>query len=251
VDTFLTTVLAGIIVAIVGAVAAYYFGRRQSEQQGLEEKQQKENERRTEALAEISRRAHSVVAALESWTEKAAKLPGQMPDESEHRYYLSVFDRWKRFWLSLAEAIEQGKNISEEIESLRRYYRTQKSFLEPKTHKVFTSFDKALTSCYAPLWKELGRLSPQKIRQHARDSEVEAEHRRQQSREIVSLPLMHKLLLGERREKRRFNVVRQDWQDGLFSRLTEAVKVARSVDLRKHLAALDAEATRLARVTRR
>jgi hypothetical protein len=59
-DAFLTTVVAGVIVAVVGAIAAFYFGgarekqkreyERQKEEQRQQEERQKEQQRRQEEL---------------------------------------------------------------------------------------------------------------------------------------------------------------------------------------------------------
>jgi hypothetical protein len=67
-DAFITTVLAGIIVAVVGAIVAYYFGgvrekrkqeydRQKEEQIRQEERQKDQNKRRIEAVDGLRSRA--------------------------------------------------------------------------------------------------------------------------------------------------------------------------------------------------
>jgi hypothetical protein len=96
-DAFLTTVVAGVIVAVVGAILAFYFGRVQEQQQQNVERQREEqqqrreeqerrdqrekalNERRFEGLNGIRRRAYGAVNTLMIWTASGQVLFGDAP----------------------------------------------------------------------------------------------------------------------------------------------------------------------------
>jgi hypothetical protein len=59
VDTFVTTVIAGVIVALAGGVAGFYLNRQR-------EKEVRLGERRVTALDEMSAQCRSVVGAYEN-----------------------------------------------------------------------------------------------------------------------------------------------------------------------------------------
>src|SRR4051812_44441254 len=63
-DTLLTTVVGGFIVATVGAVHAFYFGGVRERQRRLREEQEVSSERRTQAIIEIIARAQKVVTGV-------------------------------------------------------------------------------------------------------------------------------------------------------------------------------------------
>jgi small-conductance mechanosensitive channel len=183
-DAFLTTVVGGVIVAIVGAIAAFYFGglrerqrlaheryledqrrleeresqleeREQEEQERLRKEQEKVSERRTQAINEILARAHKVVADVRALGNRASSLPEK---ERELDGPLTVFGAKpviERLRLEWQQILEQRDAVTNEIESLRSYYLAQESHLLPATRNLFESFDKDFDERYTPLSAQL------------------------------------------------------------------------------------------------
>jgi hypothetical protein len=126
-DALITTIVAGVVVAVIGAFAAYYFGGRQEhykqvyakrrdEEKQPEAKQNELRKRRTEALAEIRSRAYSVVEDLKGLVERIASLHARLPGRYTRQR------SWKAYVDEYARLAQQRDNIVKEMESLRAYY---------------------------------------------------------------------------------------------------------------------------------
>jgi hypothetical protein len=80
-DALSTTILAGVIVAVVAAILAFIFNRIQEHR-----KQQRDlNERRAQAILEIRNRAASAGEALKGWAKRAGELHGLAVEAARHK----------------------------------------------------------------------------------------------------------------------------------------------------------------------
>jgi hypothetical protein len=160
VDTFLTTVVAG-----VGAIAAFYLGgvrekqkrilarqgeeqrrleewrrgeqdrieeRKEREQQREEERKQRIIDRRAEALDDIRVQALYFANAFRTWTDKAANLEIPPKDEVEQAVGFSK---------GLADLIQQADEVSTRLAFLSGHYNAHSSILEEKSRNIVESFE--------------------------------------------------------------------------------------------------------------
>jgi chromosome segregation ATPase len=166
-NALITTILAGVVVAVIGAFAAYYFGGRRERQRQLyevrrdEEKQREDEEKqrkarqdelrehRTEALAEIRTRSQSVVKELKSLAETLARHHEEMPGG------MTTMRNWEDFFNEYERLAQQRDAISKEIAALRVYYEKQTPYLETTTRNLFASFDREFERRYSPLSRNL------------------------------------------------------------------------------------------------
>jgi|SRR5215208_886383 len=160
-NSFLTTVLAGVIVALISAIAAYYFAGRQErqrqsfarqleEQRQLGEKQQSLNERRISAFDELRAQARSRCNAFIGWTERVASLelgalPESLPDkEKKVEAFQNLQETLAAFSGQVVELREQGNKIHSDISSLWDSYVNERPRFDSTTRSVFESFYKEL-----------------------------------------------------------------------------------------------------------
>jgi hypothetical protein len=156
VDTFLTTVEAGFIVAVVGAIAAFYLGgvrerhkriiaRQGEEQRRLEEWRREEQgriearkereeareqgliDRRAEALDDIRVQALYFANAFRTWTDKAANLEIPPKDEVEQAVGFSK---------GLADLIQQADEVRTRLAYLSGHYDAHSPILEVKSRNI-------------------------------------------------------------------------------------------------------------------
>lgn len=165
-DTFLTIVLAGVVGAFLGALAAFYLGelrdkqkqisaRRIAEQrnlqkwrteqqlrlkqweeqehQRLQERNQRLLDRRVEALDDIRIQALSFAFAFRSWADRAAHLKVQPIDDIEQAMGFSK---------GVAQLIDQGDEVSTKLTFLRGHYNAHSSILEQKSRHIIESFQR-------------------------------------------------------------------------------------------------------------
>jgi hypothetical protein len=166
VDTFLTTVEAGFVVAVVGAIAAFYLGgvrerhkriiamqgeeqrrleewrrgeqgrieaRKKREQQREQERKQGLIDRRAEALDDIRVQALYFANAFRTWTDKAANLEIPPKDEDEQAVGFSK---------GLADLIQQADEVRTRLAFLSGHYDAHSSILEEKSRNIVESFEK-------------------------------------------------------------------------------------------------------------
>jgi hypothetical protein len=166
VDTFLTTVVAGVVVAVVGAIAAFYLGgvrekhkrilakqaeeqrrleewrreeqgrikeRKQREQQREEERKQRVIDRRAEALDDIKVQASYFANAFRTWTGKAANLEIPPKDEVEQAVGFSK---------GLADLIQQAEEVSTRLAILKGHYNAHSPILEERSPDIIELLEK-------------------------------------------------------------------------------------------------------------
>jgi hypothetical protein len=160
VDTFLTTVVAGVVVAVVGVIAAFYLGgvrerhkrilarqgeerrrleewrreeqgriqaRKEREQQRAEEREQRIIDRRAEALEDIRVQALYFANAFRTWTDKAANLEIPPKDEVEQAVGFSK---------GLADLIQQADEVRTRLAFLSGHYDAHSPILEEKSRNI-------------------------------------------------------------------------------------------------------------------
>lgn len=165
-DTFLTTVVAGVVVAVVGAIAAFYLGgvrekhkrilakqaeeqrrleewrreeqgrikeRKQREQQREEERKQRVIDRRAEALDDIRVQALYFANAFRTWTGKAANLEIPPKDEVEQAVGFSK---------GLADLIQQAEEVSTRLAILKGHYNAHSPILEERSPNIIELLEK-------------------------------------------------------------------------------------------------------------
>jgi hypothetical protein len=166
VDTFITTVVAGAVVAVVGVIVAFYLGevrekhkqisaRRREEQRRLEEWRREEHnrieenklrehqreeernqsliDRRAEALDDIRVQALYFANAFRTWTDRAANL--EIPPKDDIEQAIS-------FSKGLADLIQQADEVSTRLAFLRGHYNAHSPILEQKSRNIIESFER-------------------------------------------------------------------------------------------------------------
>jgi hypothetical protein len=162
-DGFLTTVVAGVIVAIVGGIVAYYFGKRQQrqtqayekereEREQLEERQKEQQKQGAEVFGEIQKRMNSILDGLTEYLRRAEMLHARLPSGTfwENAVWAPwrVYDDWKPFLLEVEALFTRSNEIDKAMASLRDYYHAHESFLKPTTRSLFASFDEEIITMY-------------------------------------------------------------------------------------------------------
>jgi len=154
-DALTTTILSGVVVAVIGAFATAYFAVRRERRA----KQAALRERRVEALAEIQSRAYSVFVDLKGLTESIVRLREEKMPEGTAKA-----STWLTFFDAYAGLAQQRDDIAKEMQSLRAYYEMQTSYLETTSRNLFPSFDREFEQRYMPLSRHL--YSAQTRRDH-------------------------------------------------------------------------------------
>ena len=153
-DGLLVTFLPGVVVAVIGAFAAYYFAvrherlkqayeREKDEQRRQEERQAELNKQRAKVFAEIRIRANSIMDALSVWVRRAETLPNLKPPEEEEEL-LPAEVAWKPYFQEFDWLSTRAFEFENEMSSLRGYYHDHEASLEPTTHSLFRSFDEEI-----------------------------------------------------------------------------------------------------------
>jgi hypothetical protein len=159
VDRFLTTVVAGVIVAIIGAIIAYYFGgvrekqkqtyeMQKEQKREREEKRKEDNARRAEALTEIRNQALPLGEALKGWANSVARLPKKIPTTAKN-------EDWLRFGREVTTLLHQRDSASNNMSDLKSYYWAQKPYLEAKQRSLVEPFATEFDGRYTALSKYL------------------------------------------------------------------------------------------------
>jgi hypothetical protein len=153
-DAVLPSVVAGVIVAVVSAFAAYYFGgvrekqkqkyeRQQEEQRRQEEQEEELNKRRGEILIEIKSRASVIVEHTRSLAEIYLSLA----------FILRFYRPTLRFEMSVekcAEIEQLRDSLASERHLLRKFYERQTPYLTPTQRELYEAFDKDFDRRYTP-----------------------------------------------------------------------------------------------------
>jgi hypothetical protein len=179
VGTFITTVVAGAVVAVVGVIVAFYLGevrekhkqisaRRREDQHRLEEWRREEHnrieenkqrehqreeernrsliDRRAEALDDIRVQALYFANAFRTWTDRAANLKIPPRDDIEQAMGFSK---------GLADLIQQADEVSTRLALLRGHYNAHSPILEQKSRNIIESFERQGVERHSFLWNQL------------------------------------------------------------------------------------------------
>jgi DNA repair exonuclease SbcCD ATPase subunit len=244
-DGIVTTILAGVIVALIGAYAAYYFGGLRERHKQEEEAQKELSERRADAVAELRSRASSVGEALKSWANKWARIPEKIPRAGPSK-------NWAQYGSLFLALHQQEDSLLNSMSSLREFYQRQSPYLEAKHRRLYESFDKDFDSRYTTLSKHLDGVLKYRTTAESKQflaayeqlvAQVEIDQKRLAGFKWLSIPFA-----GRWRRKVAKEVEREQEN---FSGLPEAARPAQEWDLQAHLRAFDAEAERLASLASR
>lgn len=181
-DGLIATIIAGVVVTVVGAIVAFYFGgvrekqrqvhesqleaqrQREETQRQREEAQREERDRqlerqqelsmrRTQTVSEILVRAHEIVTNTRALGETAARLPAKEADAVKEAPFFarSPDSKTNRLVQDWAEIQSEFDSILRELQSLRSYYLSQEPYLLPTTHDLFKSFERDIDKRLTPL----------------------------------------------------------------------------------------------------
>jgi hypothetical protein len=164
-DGLVTAILSGIIVALVGAIAAYYFGVRQERLKQAYQQQRDEREDKEEAQRQLNEIGANVLDQMRpqiallaetytSWVEVFAKLlstprpptPEQNKKREEEQSVVAFLTRPLPSYDSqtiLNEAqvvLDKRDEIAQLVNSLRDFYWHQRPSLPDKTRNLLESF---------------------------------------------------------------------------------------------------------------
>jgi hypothetical protein len=148
-DALITTIFAGVVVAVIGAFAAYYLGGRRERQKQLYEERSDLRERRVEALNEIRSRAESVVTGLKDLAERLAKHHAKIPQG------MTGFRAWYDYLNEYEGLAQQRDAVAKQLASLRDYYGKQAPYLDTTSHNLFAAFDQEFERRFAPIERNL------------------------------------------------------------------------------------------------
>jgi type II secretory pathway pseudopilin PulG len=243
-DAFLTSVVAGVMVAVAGAIAAFYFGgvrekqkqefERQQEQQRQQEEQ---NRRRAEVLTKIQAQTSGIVEAVRSWAAKAVSLDLENPPLLNYSVFRpnpkgeEITTRQASLLKQYKEILQQRDSISQKMSLLRHYYEEQLPSLGGEQRNLFESFDKEFYNRYGSLSSQLPDYET--IEEHVR---LAAEPMERAARALVNIG-------GKDR------VVNKDREMEALAKegagIPEAARHARDWDFRFYQDAFDKEIGRL------
>jgi hypothetical protein len=162
-DGFLTTILAGIIVALVGGIVAFYFGgvrerqkqryeQQRDAQNRQEEREKALDERRIQALDATRTRVRSIGEEFMRWSESAShnlELPSLPDDEKGAEEALAAFSG------QLQELREQGEKLRNEMSSLWDFYVIEKPYLEDYSRNIVETFTEEFERRHTPVLEAL------------------------------------------------------------------------------------------------
>jgi hypothetical protein len=173
-DGLITTIVAGVVVTVIGAIVAFYFGgvrerekqlyeNQREQQKQLVEREEELKKHRTEALHELQARGSVIVQDVRRTAENAVSLHETLerfpPNWSKWRFSrLSGQDPAQLVSETMqkyAEIMRQRESISAAMDSLRHYYQTQAPYLSAKERNLFEAFDHDLQRRYTPLFASL------------------------------------------------------------------------------------------------
>jgi len=242
-DGLVTAILSGVIVALVGAIAAYYFGVRQ----------QRLN-RGADALDRMRPQIALLASTYSSWVDEFAKLlvTGSPPTHEE----TIQIEKEKGFFAVLARPLTTDYNsqtvlksaqlildkkaeIAGLVESLRAMYWEQRPSLPDKTRNIFESFVDELQRHHSALSDVAEEFIPT-VKRAAEQWRKQYRHR-YYFFTLVNLPNYFYHWLRKEGANAEMAERIQLWQ--------EAVKSAQDWDAWQYVAAFDAEADRLRRNT--
>jgi hypothetical protein len=143
-DSFLTTVLAGIIVALVGGIVAFYLG-------GVRERHKRTSEQKEEVYEEMRKQAYSVGDALENWMFETSQCALKLPSLDRKGRYDMDIETFRKCKEQVRVVAEQAEDVSNAIRSLREYYRLKRPYLDSASQRAFEAFDKQVTLTYEQL----------------------------------------------------------------------------------------------------
>jgi hypothetical protein len=239
-DGIITTVLAGVIVALIGAYAGRDYERQRDAEKQLEERRREEQEEQQEIQKELNKlgadrldqmrpQILSVVGAFVDWLEALSEYENEVSGEKEDGYYLSraILRRLRE---KADSYVERGSVVSHKMSTLRLYYWERKPALSKRARVLFDSFDNEFQQHHAALLNTTKAVVPD-IKWLTRYSWLPA----------GNFAAMPSWLLALRNE---------EFIEPLRDRADEwsaAIKSAQDWDIRHYVDAFDAEVERLRR----
>jgi hypothetical protein len=251
VDRVIASIIAGLVVTVIGAILAFYFGgvrekQRQIHERQLEEQRQREEERdqqierqrelgerRLEALSEIRTSARSRVEDLRSLAERVARHIVQLPDATE------AFQTWAIYLNEYEELAQQNASISSDMASLRAYYQKYEPYFETTTRYVIEAFNEEFERQHALLSKYLYAGNARHIHQQMKEWFDAKYHPLKIFGVALQVATLGGLNWGILRN------YRKDMQEE-FSYLTQAIESIQNWNFEAHEAAFDEEFKRIA-----
>jgi hypothetical protein len=163
-DGLIATIIAGLVVTVIGAIVAFYFGgvrekqKREYESQIEEQRRQEErrkelDKRRAGTFTEIQTRAFTIMDALDTWLRRAETL-GMIKPSEDALEVMPAEEAWRPFFEEAEGLGNQGFDIVNEMASLRDYYQAHESSLKPSTRSLFMSFDEEVCIRFASVLYE-------------------------------------------------------------------------------------------------
>jgi len=236
VNGLLASVITGVVVALIGAFAAYYFGLRQERQrrdyerrinelEAREEKEREVSKLGAEAIDVIRPQVASLAKSYTSWVETLSSL---------------VIGTWSMMpadALEKASQVEkQGAAVSNSMPALETSYRQQKPSLTDRTRDIFESFDKELREHQSALSEAWSRWYPVLKVEAKREASTlhffdGDDSRHGMGRWPLESDRFHRF--------HSFKSVREEWEP--------AIKSAQNWDVWRYVALLDEEAEKLRR----
>jgi len=235
-DALITTILAGVVVAAIGALAAYYFGglrerqtqtyeEHRDEQKRQEARQDELNKERAKALDEMRTQCRLVIEAYEQWTARAANL------EHISSPKIPIFSTWE-LPREVQESVGQGDAVLQEMKVQDGLYQAHKPRLETRTRGVFESFHKEFNERHTLLQSRLRNLrTKMSISSEEGASAVG----------LSSLPLVNAIPSNLTQPRILAHLLQDDLRE-----VSEAARFARGWDYAAHLRAFEMEAERVA-----
>jgi hypothetical protein len=175
-DGLIATIIAGLVVTVIGAILAFYFGgvrekhKREYEQQ--EAKQSELTRRRTEAIDQLRPRVYGIVTDVRSLGEKATNVVGKLPTGFVGRNFGSE-PKLHEILRAYDQIMMQRDSIATEMEALRRYFMVEATYLPVTTRSIFESFNEEFDRRFTLLSAQIVDYEPivgYRIAEHDRKS---------------------------------------------------------------------------------
>jgi len=144
-NALITTIIAGAVVAVIGAFAAYYFGGQREIQKQVYEARREEqrglNRQRVEAFDEIRTRVSSGTQAIIDWCKIVMRVPIASPSENDVESFRAPEKVWRPYFERVQAVTEKADELENELEHLRSYYQANEEYLKPSTRSRLDAFE--------------------------------------------------------------------------------------------------------------
>jgi hypothetical protein len=229
-DAFIAAVVAGVIVALVSAIAAFYFGGVREEKRRQVETLRRLNERRAEAADGLRGQAYSAAEALKAWAREISDTLSvlALQDEEVEVVPTGWREQTELFLKAFATFEETGAEVEKRMASLRGYYQARSADLGAEASKVFNTFEGEFEERYQQI------SDPVKRSRKLLDEAYDLVGTRGVFKQAVRLPRLLGFKRGKMREAMQKN----------FSELGGGVELALSWNYKTHIEALEAEIKR-------